>query len=484
MYMQTASIWIGGAEVPAAQREPVHDRWTGAPFAEVAVADAALCRRGVEASVAAFRELRRSPSHARRDVCARIAAGLRREAANLATLVAREAGKPITLARAEVERAATTFDLAAECATQARGEVLALDRVAAHAAYSGRYERAPLGPVLAFSPFNFPLNLVAHKVAPALECGASVLVKPSPRTPLSALALARLAREAGAHPDAVLVVLPTSDALAGELVADPAFAVFTFTGSDRVGYGLKARCGKKRALLELGGNAAAIVHHDAPELERALDALTASAFAYAGQVCIKTQRVYVHASRFDEVLEGLCARAKSLAPEEPTSALGILGPMIDEASAARVESWTAEALASPAGGVHAALRAARDGARLGPTVLSCLGDPRGLRVVEEEAFGPVLVVRPYATLGEALAEVNASRYGLQAALFTDSARAIDQAFEALDVGGLVVNDAPSFRSDAMPYGGVKDSGLGREGVEHAVSEYTAPKMLVARRVGG
>ncbi|HRG99007.1 MAG TPA: aldehyde dehydrogenase family protein [Polyangiaceae bacterium] len=479
--MHDTNIWLGGAEVPATQREPVHDRWTGAPFAEVAIADAALCRRAVDASAAAFRELRRSPSFARRDVCARVAAGLRREAGDLANRIAREAGKPIALARAEVERAATTFDLAAECATQPRGEVLALDRVAPHAGYSGRYERAPLGPVLAFSPFNFPLNLVAHKVAPALACGASVLVKPSPRTPLSALALARLVREAGAHPDAMLV-LPTSDALAGELVADPAFAVFTFTGSDRVGYALKARCAKKRALLELGGNAAAIVHGDAPELERALDALTASAFAYAGQVCIKTQRVYVQATRFDEVLEGLRARAARLVPEEPTSAVGLLGPMIDEASAARVDSWVDEALASPGGGVHATLRGARDGARLGPAVLSCAGDPRGLRVVEEEAFGPVLVVRPYGTLAEALAQVNASRYGLQAAIFTDSARAIEQAFAALDVGGLVVNDTPSFRSDAMPYGGVKDSGLGREGVSHAVLEYTAPKMLVTRRL--
>jgi acyl-CoA reductase-like NAD-dependent aldehyde dehydrogenase len=480
--MQNTDIWIGGGKVQASARAPVHDRWTGEAFADVAVADAAICRRAVAASEAAFRELRRSPSHARRDACERVAAGLRREAADLATLVAREAGKPIALARAEVLRAATTFDLAAECATQARGEVLALDRVAPHAGYAGRYERAPLGPVLAFSPFNFPLNLVAHKVAPALACGASVVVKPSPRTPLSALALARLVREAGLHPDAMLV-LPTTDALAGELVADPAFAVFTFTGSDRVGYALKARCAKKRALLELGGNAAAIVHHDAPEFERALDALTASAFAYAGQVCIKTQRIYVHSARYDEVLEGLRARAARLAPEEPTSAAGVLGPMIDEASAVRVESWVDEALASPIASVQAALRTPRDGARLGPTVLRCVGDPRGLRVVEEEAFGPVLVVRPYATLAEALAEVNASRYGLQAALFTDSARAIDQAFDELDVGGLIVNDTPSFRSDAMPYGGVKDSGLGREGVAHAVLEYTAPKMLVTRRLG-
>lgn len=478
--MQNTNLWLGGAEIEAPHREPVHDRWTGEPFAEVATAGAAHCQRAVAASEAAFRELRRAPSHARREVCARVAAGLRREADDLAALLAREAGKPIVLARAEVERAATTFDLAAECATQARGEVLSLDRVAAHARHAGRYERVPLGPVLAFSPFNFPLNLVAHKVAPALACGASVVVKPSPRTPLSALALARLVREAGAHPDA-MIVLPTTDALASALVADPAFAVFTFTGSDRVGYLLKARCGKKRALLELGGNAAAIVHHDAPELERALDALTVSAFAYAGQVCIKTQRIYVHAALYDATLEGLRARAARLAPEEPTRALGLLGPMIDEASAVRVDAWVDEAVASPKAGVHVAYRATREGARLGPAVLGCAGDVRGLRVVEEEAFGPALVVRPYAALAAALAEVNASRYGLQAALFTDSARAIDEAFEALDVGGLIVNDTPSFRSDAMPYGGMKDSGLGREGVAHAVHEYTAPKMLVTRR---
>ncbi len=479
--MYEGSLEIAGRVVTEGRRHAVVDPWTREPFAEVVLADAALCETAAVASARAFGVMRRLSSHARRDLCARVAELLRAQVAELALLIAREAGKPLPLARGEVERAATTFALAAEVATEPRGESVTLDRSAAHEGYSGRYERVPLGPVLAFSPFNFPLNLVAHKVAPALACGASVLVKPAPRTPLSALALARILREAGA-PDDAMIVLPTDDALAGKLVEDPRFAVFTFTGSDRVGYLLKARCGNKRALLELGGNAAAIVHEDAPELARALDALAASAFAYAGQVCIATQRVYVHHARCEEVLEGLRARASRLAPEEPVVAHGVLGPMIDDASAERVDGLIDEALAANAG-VRAAFRGPRDKNRLGPVVLALEAPTRGLGVVEEEAFGPVVVVQPYAELEAAFAEVNRSRYGLQAALFTDSSRAIERAFEVLDVGGLIVNDSPSFRSDAMPYGGVKRSGLGREGVAFAAREYTTPKLLVVRRQG-
>jgi acyl-CoA reductase-like NAD-dependent aldehyde dehydrogenase len=371
-----------------------------------------------------------------------------------------------------------TFAIAADVAVRARGEVMRLDLSEPHSVYSGSFVHVPRGPVLAFAPFNFPLNLVAHKVAPALACGASVLLKPAPKTPLSALALAAIVREAGA-PDDAMQVLPCDDSVAERLVRDDRFAVFTFTGSARVGYMLKAISGKKQVILELGGNAAAIVHEDAPELPRVLDGLTASAFGYAGQVCIKTQRIYVHHACYDEVVAGLVARARELVPEEPVAAKGFLGPVVDEANGARIGAWIDEATAKGARALHLGVR---DRNRLGATVLETRGDTAGLRVVEEEVFGPVVVVRPYRTLEEAFALVNGSRYGLQAAIFTDSSRAIAEAYDELDVGGLVVNDTPSVRSDAMPYGGMKDSGLGREGVAFAVAEYTVPKMLVSRRV--
>ena len=471
-------LFVGGQVVSDGPVREVLDPWTGEAFASTPMADGAIAERAVLACVSAFERTRRMPAYARRDLCSRVAELLRARAEPLARVLAREAGKPIALARTEVARAAMTFAIAADVAVRARGEVMSLDLSEAHAVYSGSFVHVPRGPVLAFAPFNFPLNLVAHKVAPALACGASVLVKPAPKTPLSALALAAIVREAGA-PDDAMQVLPCDDVVAERLVRDDRFAVFTFTGSARVGYMLKAISGKKQVILELGGNAAAIVHEDAPELPRVLDGLTASAFGYAGQVCIKTQRVYMHHAHYDEVVAGLVARARELVPEEPVAAKGFLGPVVDEANGTRIGAWIDEATAKGARALHLG---ARDRNRLGATVLETRADTAGLRVVEEEVFGPVLVVRPYRTLDEAFALVNGSRYGLQAAIFTDSSRAIAEAYDVLDVGGLVVNDTPSVRSDAMPYGGRKDSGLGREGVAFAVAEYTVPKMLVSRRV--
>jgi len=475
--MDITELVVGGRRVAMRGSREVDDAWTREPFGRVPVADGAVAEEAVVACVAAFEVTKRMPTYARRDVCAGVAALLRGRKEALATTLAREAGKPISLARIEVERAASTFAIAAEVATRPSGAVIPVDLSEAQAKHSGSYTRVPKGPVLAFSPFNFPLNLVAHKIAPALACGASVLLKPAPKTPLSALALADIAREAGA-PDGAVTVLPCNDDVAEKLVRDDRFALFTFTGSAKVGYLLKAISGKKHVILELGGNASAIVHDDAPDLAFAMDTLTTSAFAYAGQVCIKTQRIFVHHARYDEVAAGLAERAKRLVPEEPVTAKGVLGPVLDAANGARIGEWIDEAISR---GAKALAVGARDRNRLGATVLEARGPTEGMRAVEEEIFGPVVVLRPYGALGEAIAEVNRSRYGLQAAIFSDSHRAIDEAYDTLDVGGLVVNDAPSFRNDAMPYGGVKDSGLGREGVAFAVEEYTAPKMRVVRR---
>lgn len=476
--MESRELFVGGRRVAGRASREVVDPWTRETFDRVPLADQVLAEEAVVACVKAFEATKRMPTYARRDVCAKVASLLRGRKEELAVVLAREAGKPILLARLEVERAASTFAIAAEVATRPTGAVIPLDLSEAQAKHSGSYTRVPKGPVLAFSPFNFPLNLVAHKVAPALACGASVLVKPAPKTPLSALALADIVREAGAPEDAV-TVLPCDDDVAEKLVRDDRFALFTFTGSARVGYLLKAIAGKKHVILELGGNASALVHDDAPDLGWAMDTLTTSAFAYAGQVCIKTQRIFVHHARYEEVAAGLAERASRLRPEEPVSAEGVLGPVLDAANGKRIGEWIDEATSR---GAKALVAGARDENRLGATVLEVRGATKGMRAVDEEIFGPVLVVRPYTSIDEAIAEVNASRYGLQAAIFSDSQRAIDAAYDGLDVGGLVVNDSPSFRNDAMPYGGVKDSGLGREGVSFAVEEYTAPKMRVVRRV--
>lgn len=474
--MSSTHLLLGDARVTAPMERDVRDPWTREAFAVAPWADASHAERAISIASAAFPRTKGLSAYVRRDVCLEVARLLRERREALATTIAREVGKPIGLARIEVERAAGTFAIAADVATRPVGEVVPLDLGVAHARHAGSYVRVPKGPVLAFSPFNFPLNLVAHKVAPALACGAPVVLKPAPKAPLTALALAEIVREAGA-PAGAFTVVPCDDAVAERLVRDERFAVLSFTGSAKVGYMLKALAGKKHVVLELGGNAAAIVHDDVHDASHAADAVTTSAFAYAGQVCISTQRVYVHHARYEAFVAELVTRAAKLTPEEPVSAAGILGPVVDEGAASRITTWIGEAEARGAVVLH---RGARDENRMGTVVLREPEDTRGLRVVEEEAFGPVVTVCPYATLDEAFAKVNASRYGLQAAIFTDSTRVIDAAYATLDVGGLVVNDSPSFRSDAMPYGGTKDSGLGREGVAFAVNEYTAPKVKVVR----
>jgi acyl-CoA reductase-like NAD-dependent aldehyde dehydrogenase len=455
----------------------VLDPWTGDEIARVVQADASRAEEAASASLRAFDKTRSMPSFERKAVLSRVARELEARADALAELLARESGKPIALARAEVARAVSTFTLGAEEATRLGGELMPLDITPAARGYQGMWTRVPAGPVVAISPFNFPLNLVAHKVAPALACGASILLKPPPQAPLSSLALAEIVRSAGA-PDDSLQVVPCEVDVAERLVKDDRFATLSFTGSAKVGWHLKGIAGKKRVLLELGGNAAAIVHEDAP-LPFAAERIVGAAFGYAGQVCIKVQRLVVHRAVADAFLGDLLACTKRIAPSSPLDSATVLGPMIDEANAVRVDAWVAEAIAA---GARPLLRGARSGNRLAPTVLEIDGDGRGMKVVDEEVFGPVLTVQRYDTWDEALRLADATRYGLQAGIFTDSSTRIREAFDRMHVGGLIVNDVPTFRVDSMPYGGTRDSGLGREGVRFAIEEMTERKLLVVRGV--
>jgi acyl-CoA reductase-like NAD-dependent aldehyde dehydrogenase len=452
----------------------VHDPWSGERIATVTMADRARAEEATCAAVAAFERTRAMSSHARKELLRAVARAIDHRKDALAELIALEAGKPLPLARSEVARGIATFELGAEEATRVGGEVVPLDVTAPSQGYRGEWVRVPAGPVLAISPFNFPLNLVAHKIAPALACGCSVVLKPAPQAPLTSLALAEILRDADMPEDAVQVV-PCDVPVADALVRDDRFATLSFTGSAPVGWHLKSVAGKKRVLLELGGNAAAIVHEDAPE--RAAAAIVGSAFGYAGQVCIKTQRLYVHAKVADRVVEDIVHRARALHPEQPIHAKGIFGPMIDEPNAARVASWVEDAVDA---GAELLVGGTREGTRHAPTVLAIDGDGRGLEVVDEEVFGPVLTVHRYDAWEDALAMADGTRYGLQAGIFTDSSARIRQAFDRLHVGGLVVNDTATFRVDAMPYGGTRDSGIGREGVRYAIEEMTERKTLVFR----
>jgi glyceraldehyde-3-phosphate dehydrogenase (NADP+) len=467
------SLVVASQRVDTATTAVIEDPWTREVVGRVGLADEALADRAAQACVRASDRVRRLSSHDRKTLLGRVARAIEARAADFAELIAREAGKPITSARGEVARAVSTFEIASEEATRILGEVMPLDVTTAARGHSGHWVRVPAGPVLAISPFNFPLNLVAHKVAPALACGCAVVLKPAPQAPLTSLLLAEVIRESGAPEDA-LQVLPCEVPVAEGLVRDDRFATLSFTGSAKVGWHLKGLAGKKRVLLELGGNAAVIVHEDAP-LDRAAERIVAGAFGYAGQVCITVQRLYVHAPIADAFVDRIVQRTRAIEPMAPLDPKAVCGPMIDEANAVRVQGWVDEAKKA---GAKVLVGGRREGNRLWPVVLGFEGDGRGLKVVDEEVFGPVLTVHRYSTWDEALAMADASRYGLQAGVFTDSRTRVAQAFERLHVGGLLVNDVPTFRVDSMPYGGTRDSGLGREGVRFAIEEMTERKLLV------
>ena len=470
------ALWIEGKRIEDGDVAYVDDPWDGERLGSLVLANEMQADRAALAAKDAFESMKKMPSYARRRLLEEIASRISDAKEELATLIEHEAGKPKTLARFEVDRAITTFRLGAEEATRIGGEVIPLDLSDATASLRGHWQRVPRGPVLAISPFNFPLNLVAHKVSPALACGAPVVLKPPPQTPLTSLRLAEIVREAGAPP-AALQVVPCTNEVAETLVRHPAFAVLSFTGSDKVGWHLKSIAGRKHVLLELGGNAACIVHEDADNLAHVAAKICASAFNYAGQVCIKTQRLYVHKPIADRLLTEVAARAKHYEPQDPKSTTTTIGPMIDERAAKRVEQWIEQARS---GGAEALAYGPRVNNRLPATVLRFDGSGHGTPIVDEEAFGPVLTVHTYDDLEQALDWAGSTRYGLQAGIFTDSLSRTREAFDRLDVGALIVNDVPSTRVDVMPYGGRRDSGIGREGVRYAIEEMTDRKLLVIK----
>jgi acyl-CoA reductase-like NAD-dependent aldehyde dehydrogenase len=384
-----------------------------------------------------------------------------------------EAGKPIRLARAEVDRAVVTFKTAAEEAARLGGESLPLDLTEGNEGRWGLVQRFPVGPILAITPFNFPLNLVAHKVAPALAAGCPILLKPAPQTPFTALALGEVILKAG-WPQEALAVLPLSNADTAWLAEkEDRIKLVSFTGSSKVGWELKARSGRKRVLLELGGNAALVVHNDWHDLDEAAARTAHAAFGFAGQSCISAQRVFVQRSIFQTFLWKLVEYTAKLAVGDPSDEATEVGPLIRLSDAERVDTWVKEAVE---GGAKLVAGGERRGSVITPAILT--GTTTGMKIRDEEVFGPVVVVEPYEDFEEALAAVNHSRYGLQAGLLTRDAGRILTAYRELEVGALIVGDTPNWRLDSMPYGGVKDSGLGREGIRSAIEEMTEPRMLV------
>ena len=425
----------------------------------------------IAASVKAFGTTRRLPAFERQRVLRQIASYMTQRKDEFIRTLAQEAGKPIKAARTEVERAIFTFNVAAEETTRIYGDYLPLDWQESTAGRWGIVRRFPLGPIAGITPFNFPINLVAHKVAPAIAAGCSMVLKPAPQTPLCSLLLAECVQQAG-WPDGGLNVLPLSNEDASLLVTDERIKLISFTGSVPVGWDIKRRAGKKKVVLELGGNAPVIVHSDA-DLEYAADRCVTGGFGYAGQTCISVQRILVEHSVYGRFTDLFVDGVKKLKTGDPLDESTDVGPLIRESDAIRTVNWIDEAVRA---GARLLCGGTRNNLVVEPAVLT--GTKPDMKVNCQEIFGPVVTVEPYKDFDEALRTANNSAYGMQAGVFTRDAKLLFQAYEELEVGGVIAGDVPSFRIDQMPYGGVKDSGLGREGLRYAIEEMTEPKLMV------
>lgn len=469
--------WIDGRPASGRARptDPVSRPWDGRLLARLEVAGPADLDRAVAGAQRAFETMRELPAHQRRTILLAAADGLRRDRAAFGRLMADDAGKPLTLALGEVDRAIATFTIAAEELRHFGGTHPPADIDPRGEPFSAFTRRFPIGPIAAIAPFNFPLNLVVHKVAPAIAVGSAVVLKPPPQAPMAAFRIAGLLREAGL-PDGALQVLHMPVPVAERLATDAAFAMLSFTGSPAVGWHLKARAGRKRVVLELGGNAAAVVHSDADNLPEVAARVAWGAFAYAGQVCIKVQRLLVHAPLYRRFVRMVVAATRALKAGDPADPATVIGPLIDDAAADRVQSWIREAIDE---GARPLLRGRRRRRLLTPTILEQVR--LDSKVSCREVFGPVLTVAPYARWQEAMRMVNDSEYGLQAGVYTRDASRVFEAWRMLEVGGVVVNDIPTVRLDHLPYGGVKSSGFGREGLAEAMREMSEPRLLLWRR---
>ncbi len=464
-------LYIGGEWVQTSRKDAVRLPYDGSIAGQVCHAEKPHVEAAISAASEDARAMAALENHERADLLLRIADEVRKDEAELARLISAETGKPIEEARVEASRSVNTLVAAAHEARQLHGEVIPMDFAAGAKGRMGLTIREPLGVIAAITPFNFPLNLTLHKLAPALAAGNAVVHKPAERTPLSALRLAGLVTKAGAPKGAYNVVTGDGPAIADQFLQDPRVSMLTFTGSMRVGNSLRAKAGLKRITLELGNNSAVILEPDA-DLKTAVPRSVQGAFSHSGQTCISLQRVFVHESIAGRYLDGLVAAAEKLSIGHPYESATEVSSLIDESAAIRVESWIHEATDA---GARILCGGGRRFATIEPTVL--VDVPASARISCEEVFGPVVAVYPYQDLNDALAQANNTPYGLQAGIFTNNLTRAFEAARKLKFGGIMINDVPTFRMDHMPYGGAKHSGLGREGPRYAIEEMTELKLV-------
>ena len=473
MLKESYPYYLANEPVQANTDLEVFDKYTGEVATRVALADPAVIDRAIAAAVEATEPMRRLPAYARQEVLYHCVTRFRERSDELATALCIEAGKPINDARGEVTRLIDTFRIAGEEAVRIDGEVLTMDISARAEGYSGMTRRVPIGPCSFISPFNFPLNLAAHKVAPAIAAGCPFILKPASWTPIGALIIGEVLAETDL-PKGAFSILPCSRDGADLFTVDDRLKLLSFTGSPEVGWALKAKAGKKPVVLELGGNAACIVDEGA-DVDDAVARIIIGAFYQSGQSCIGVQRILAHRSIYDELKAKLVEKTRALKMGDPRKEETFIGPMISSKEAQRLHGWIEAAVAR---GAKVLCGGGIEGVMLEATLLEDV--PRDADVCAQEAFGPVALLTPFDDFDTALAEVNDSRFGLQAGIFTRDLFKAQRAWETLEVGGVVINDVPSFRVDHMPYGGVKDSGLGREGIRYAIEDMTEVRLLITR----
>ena len=454
----------------------VADKFTGAVAFRTALATPEVIDEAIAGAVRAAGPMAKLASYEKQDVLNHCVTRFRERFDELAYALCVEAGKPIADSEGEVTRLIDTFRIAAEEAVRNYGEVQPLDISARAKGYMGMWKRVPIGPCSFISPFNFPLNLAAHKIAPAIAMGCPFVMKPASMTPLGAIIMGEVLAECDILPEGAFSILPATRDGADLFTTDERLKLLSFTGSPAVGWDLKAKAGKKKVILELGGNAAVIVDKDA-DLDHALARIIFGAFYQSGQSCIGVQRIIIHADIYDRFRDMLVEKTKTLVAGDPKDRKTFIGPMISEKEAARLDGWIQEAVAD---GAKLLVGGKREGAMLEATLLEDVD--RGAKAYREEAFGPLAILSKFTDWDAALAEINDSKFGLQAGLFTRDLHKVLAAWDELEVGGIVVNDISSYRVDNMPYGGVKDSGLGREGIRFAMEDMSEIRNLVIRRV--
>jgi acyl-CoA reductase-like NAD-dependent aldehyde dehydrogenase len=473
MLAKSYPYYLANKAIYANQDLVVTDKYSGKEATRVALADAKVIDQAIDASVSSAKAMAEMPAYARQAVLDHCVKRFKEREQELALALCIEAGKPIKDAQGEVTRLIDTFRIASEEATRIGGEVIPLDISARARGYSGMTKRVPIGPCSFISPFNFPLNLAAHKVAPAIAAGCPFILKPASLTPIGALIIGEVLAETDL-PDGAFSILPCHREGASLFTEDDRLKLLSFTGSPDVGWSLKAKAGKKPVVLELGGNAACVVDQDS-DIDDAVSRIVFGAFYQSGQSCIGVQRIFVHDHIKQEFTSKLVKATKELKMGDPKDPETFIGPMISEAEASRLSTWVKEALES---GATLLCGGKREGNMLSATLLENVA--AGQKIRDEEAFGPVAIIDTFSDFDAVLEAINDSKFGLQAGIFTRDIYKANKAWNTLEVGGVIIGDVPCWRVDHMPYGGVKDSGIGREGVKYAIEDMTETRLMVLR----